>query len=84
MPDRPETTRPRRGRPSLGKPVLVVLGELEVAHAKRLGEGVIAEGVRRALRAVSGMSVAEVAHLAEEGAARPAPTKDGSWACQIL
>ena len=77
MPD-PSATKPRRGRPSLGKPVLVVLGELEVAQAKRLGEGVIAEGVRRALRAVSGMSVAEAAQLAEDGAARSAQTKDDS------
>lgn len=48
-----EEPKPRRGkgRPSLGKPVLVVLSDQDVSIAKEIGGGVIAEGVRRALRA---------------------------------
>ena len=40
----------RRGRPTLGRPVLVVLSEAEINMAKELGGGVIAGGVRLALQ----------------------------------
>lgn len=45
--DLPKKTR---GRPTLGKPVPVVMNEEERAIAFRLGDGHIAAGVRKALR----------------------------------
>jgi hypothetical protein len=46
----PEPVKRTRGRPYIGKPVLVVMSDHERAVAFRLGEGQIAAGVRKALR----------------------------------
>ena len=45
----PPVTKRARGRPSLGKPIPVVMSDEERAIALRLGDGQIALGVRRAL-----------------------------------
>lgn len=49
-PDIPPAKK-RRGRPSLGKPVPVVLDEEESNIARLMGAGVLSAGVRLALRA---------------------------------
>lgn len=45
--------RPARGpgRPQIGRRVLVTLSEAQIAAAQRLGDGVIAAGIRAALDA---------------------------------
>lgn len=54
-----------RGRPSLGKPVPVVMNDEERAVAKSLGDGNIAAGVRSALRIIGAIGPEEALRLAE-------------------
>ena len=42
-----------RGRPSLGKPILIRLNEQETEVARLMGDGLVSAGVRMALHAVS-------------------------------
>jgi len=65
----PTDARQRRGRPALGRPVLVVMNDAEIGMAKELGGGVIAAGVRRALqvcRAIGPQALAEAAIVVRE------------------
>lgn len=54
-----------RGRPSLGKPVPVVMNDEERAMALGLGDGNIAAGVRSALRIIGAIGPEEALRLAE-------------------
>lgn len=56
----------KRGRPSLGRPVPVVLSEDEREVALWMGDGVVSHGVRVALRAAKAIGVEEAKEAASQ------------------